>query len=64
MTYSQPRDFSVRPRKSLRIGQKKPNRARRYRLNPERRTVEENRKTRHLTRFLYVAAQLDGIGVC
>lgn len=60
MSYTAPRDFAVHPRKSLNHRQKKANRARRHRLNPGRRSVEEHRKEQ--TRR--ILQQFAEIGVC
>ena len=46
MAYTAVRDLIACPRKKRLPGQKKPNRSRRHRLNPGRRTVEENRAAR------------------
>lgn len=63
-SYTTARDLTAKPRKKLARGQKKPNRARRHRLNPGRRSVADRKAARPAEAYAKIGAALAGIGVC
>lgn len=66
MPYSAPRDFAAHPRAGIpaRNRGRKPNRARRHRLNPGRRSRADRAAARPAEAYAKIAAALDSIGVC